>query len=106
MVIARHLLGILGAEAPCIDLVIKPVTRIDLAEQIDLGCIDAAIGTFSVVPQRFKSDLLFGYDDVLFTHSGQKRGTITTETLTTLPTSWCSLAASSKAQSMDSRSAV
>lgn len=84
MVIARNLLGILSAEAPFIDLAIKPVTRIDLAEQIDLGRIDAAIGTFSAVPQRFKSDLLFGYDDVLITHSGQKLGAITTEILASL----------------------
>ena len=84
MVIARNLLGILGAEAPFIDLAIKPVTRIDLAEQIDLGRIDAAIGTFSAVPQRFKSDFLFEYDDVLITHSSQNPGVITTETLATL----------------------
>jgi DNA-binding transcriptional LysR family regulator len=82
--IARNLLGILSAEAPLIDLMIKPVTRIDLTEQIDLGRIDAAIGTFSEVPQRFKSDFLFGYDHVLITHSSQKLGTITTETLATL----------------------
>jgi hypothetical protein len=43
------------------------VTRIDLAEQIDLGRIDVTIGMFSGVPQRFKSDFLFGYDDVLIT---------------------------------------
>jgi DNA-binding transcriptional LysR family regulator len=84
MVIARNLLGILSAEAPFIDLAIKPVTRIDLAEQIDLGRIDVAIGTFSAVPQRFKSDFLFGYDDVLITHSSQKIGAITLETLATL----------------------
>ena len=84
MVIARNLLGILAAEAPLIDLAIKPVTRIDLAEQIDLGRIDVAIGTFSAVPPRFKSDFLFGYDDVLITHSGQKLGAITTETLARL----------------------
>jgi DNA-binding transcriptional LysR family regulator len=84
MVIARNLLGILAAEAPLIDLAIKPVTRIDLAEQIDLGRIDVAIGTFSAMPLRFKSDFLFGYDDVLITHSGQKLGAITTETLAKL----------------------
>jgi DNA-binding transcriptional LysR family regulator len=84
MIIARNLLGIFSAEAPFIDLAIKPVTRIDLAEQIDLGRIDAAIGTFSAVPQRFKSDFLFGYDDVLITHSSQKLGTITTEVLAAL----------------------
>jgi DNA-binding transcriptional LysR family regulator len=84
MVIARNLLGILAAEAPLIDLAIKPVTRIDLAAQIDLGRIDVAIGPFSAVPPRFKSDFLFGYDDVLITHSGQKLGAISTETLAKL----------------------
>jgi len=64
-IVAPHLLRILKAEAPSVDIVIKPVTRIDLAEQIDLGRIDAAIGTFSGAPQRFSSNLLFEYDDVL-----------------------------------------
>src|SRR5258705_6851909 len=59
MVLASRLLQVLKAEAPYVDLAIKPVTRIDLAEQIDLGRIDAAIGTFRAVPSRFKSDFLF-----------------------------------------------
>ena len=46
MVLAPRLLHVLKTEAPHVDLAIKPVTRIDLAEQIDLGRIDAAIGTF------------------------------------------------------------
>ena len=46
MVLAPRLLQMLRTEAPHVDLAIKPVTRIDLAEQIDLGRIDAAIGTF------------------------------------------------------------
>ena len=54
-----------GARRLTIDLVIKPVTRIDLAEQIDLGRIDAAIGIFRGSAIRFKSSLLFEYDDVL-----------------------------------------
>jgi DNA-binding transcriptional LysR family regulator len=81
MVIASNLLQILNVEAPSIDLAIKPVTRIDLAEQIDLGRIDAAIGTFSTVPERFKSMFLFEYDDVLITHSARSLGPISTETL-------------------------
>jgi DNA-binding transcriptional LysR family regulator len=71
MVVIPHLLEILQSEAPFVDLVIKPVTRIDLAEQIDLGRIDAAIGTFAVVPPRFKASLLFEYDDVLITNAAQ-----------------------------------
>ncbi len=85
MVVAPSLLHVLRTEAPHIDLVIKPVTRIDLAEQIDLGRIDVAIGTFSAAPSRFKSSLLFEYDDVLVTHASHQPGKITTETLATLP---------------------
>lgn len=84
MVMVSRLLQILNVEAPQIDIVIKPVTRIDLAEQIDLGRIDVAIGTFSAAPQRFKSSLLFEYGDVLVTNSSQKLGTITTEALSRL----------------------
>jgi DNA-binding transcriptional LysR family regulator len=84
MVVAPRLLQILSAEAPLVDIAIKPVTRIDLAEQIDLGRIDAAIGTFSAMPQRFNSRLLFEYDDVLITHASQKLGTITTAGLSRL----------------------
>src|SRR6267142_1189154 len=72
MVLASRLLQVLKAEAPYVDLAIKPVTRIDLAEQIDLGRIDAVIGTFRAVPSRFKSDFLFEYDDVLITHASQR----------------------------------
>ncbi|MEH2549241.1 DNA-binding transcriptional LysR family regulator [Bradyrhizobium sp. AZCC 2262] len=71
MVLASPLLKILGREAPAIDLVIKPVTRIDLAEQIDFGRIDVAIGVFSVPPTRFRTALLFEYDVVLI--AGGKR---------------------------------
>jgi DNA-binding transcriptional LysR family regulator len=85
MAVAPRLLQILRSEAPHIDIVIKPVTRIDLAEQIDLGRIDAAIGTFSSVPSRFKSGLLFEYDDVLVTHTSHRLGKVTTEMLSRLP---------------------
>jgi DNA-binding transcriptional LysR family regulator len=84
MVVVPRLLQSLSVEAPHIDIVIRPVTRIDLAEQIDLGRIDAAIGTFSAAPQRFKSSLLFEYDDVLMTSAAQMHGKITTEALSRL----------------------
>jgi len=84
MIVAPHLLQIFKAEAPHVDIVIRPVTRIDLAEQIDLGRIDAAIGTFSNAPQRFKSNLLFEYDDVLIARSLGKLDTMTTEQLSRL----------------------
>ena len=85
MVVAPSLLHVLRTEAPQVDIVIKPVTRIDLAEQIDLGRIDAAIGTFSAVPSRFKSGLLFEYDDVLITHASHQLCKVTTEMLCRLP---------------------
>lgn len=72
MVLAAPLRRLLGREAPSIDLIIKPVTRIDLAEQIDLGRIDVAIGVFSDPPSRFRSQLLFQYDDVLITSAQHK----------------------------------
>jgi DNA-binding transcriptional LysR family regulator len=84
MVVAPRLLQILSVEAPLVDIAIKPVTRIDLAEQIDLGRIDAAIGTFSAMPQRFNSRFLFEYDDVLITHASQRLGSITTAALSRL----------------------
>lgn len=74
MVLASPLLKLLGREAPSIDLTIKPVTRIDLAEQIDLGRIDVAIGVFSVPPSRFRTSLLFEYDDVLIVGGKRKLG--------------------------------
>lgn len=48
----------LQAVAPGVDLVIRPSTRLDLAEQIDLGRIDLALGIFSEVPPRMKSRML------------------------------------------------
>ena len=85
MVLAQRLLHVLRTEAPHIDLAIKPVTRIDLAEQIDLGRIDAAIGTFQATPSRFKSGFLFEYDDVVITHASQRLGAITAEMLSEIP---------------------
>ena len=71
-VLASPLLNILRREARSIDLTIKPVTRIDLAEQIDLGRIDVAIGVFLAPPSRFRSSLLFEYDDVLIVGKRRK----------------------------------
>ncbi|KRR22701.1 LysR family transcriptional regulator [Bradyrhizobium retamae] len=85
MVLASHLLTILGREAPLIDLAIKPVTRIDLAEQIDLGRIDVAIGVFSTPPSRFRSALLFEYDDVLIVGGKRKLGRLDKAKFAQLP---------------------
>lgn len=55
----------LADNAPGIDLVILPATRIDLATQIDLGRIDIAIGRFSKIPPRLYSSVLFEDVDML-----------------------------------------
>ena len=85
MVLASPLLKMLGREAPSVDLVIKPITRLDLAEQIDLGRIDVAIGVFSSPPERFRSSLLFEYDDVLVAGSKRKLGKLDKARLARLP---------------------
>ena len=85
MVLASPLLTMLGREAPSVDLVIKPVTRIDLAEQIDLGRIDVAIGIFSAPPDRFRSSFLFEYDDVLIVGEKTKLGKLDKVKLAQLP---------------------
>jgi DNA-binding transcriptional LysR family regulator len=84
MVMVPHLLGLLRREAPIVDLVIRPDSRIDLTEQIDLGQIDAAIGTFSDVPARFRLNSLFAYDDVLIANSSRELGKPSLETLSGL----------------------
>lgn len=83
-VMVPDLLRLLRREAPLVDLVILPDTRMDLVEQIDIGQIDAAIGTFSLVPARFRSSSLFAYDDVLIANSSRKLGKISLETLSRL----------------------
>ncbi|MFH0301521.1 LysR family transcriptional regulator [Bradyrhizobium sp. 31Argb] len=84
MVMVPDLLRLLTQEAPFVDLVIRPDCRIDLTEQIDLGLIDAAIGTFPDVPARFRSSSLFAYDDVLIAHSSRKLGRLSLEALSGL----------------------
>jgi DNA-binding transcriptional LysR family regulator len=81
MVLIPRLLQIIQDEAPLIDIVIKPVTRIDLAEQIDLGRIDVALGSFSTSAARFQSARLFRYDDILITQPGSRLTAVTLETL-------------------------
>ena len=91
MVVVPDLLGLLSREAPCVDLVIRPDSRIDLTEQIDLGQIDAAIGIFSDVPARFRSESLFSYDDVLIADSSRRLGKVSLETLSALSIATVSL---------------
>ncbi|MFL6691435.1 MAG: LysR substrate-binding domain-containing protein, partial [Ramlibacter sp.] len=56
--------------APGVDLVIRPSTRIDLAEQIDLGRIDLAIGIFSQVPSRLNSRTLMSQGEAVLMRKG------------------------------------
>lgn len=63
---------VLSQIAPGIDLIIRPSTRLDLAEQIDLGRIDIAIGIFGRIPDRFRSRELLQQDEVLMAWSGHE----------------------------------
>jgi DNA-binding transcriptional LysR family regulator len=56
--------------APGVDLVIRPSTRLDLAEQIDLGRIDLAIGIFSQVPPRLNSRTLMSQGEAILMRKG------------------------------------
>ncbi len=60
----------LAARAPGITLVIRPSTRLDLAEQIDVGRIDLAIGVFAEVPKRLRSRTLATLEELLVLRSG------------------------------------
>ncbi|WP_074295566.1 LysR substrate-binding domain-containing protein [Paraburkholderia phenazinium] len=55
----------LSAEAPMIDLIVRPSTRLDLAGQIDLGRIDLAVGIFAEMPARFQSMPVWKQTEVL-----------------------------------------
>ena len=63
VVIVAPLVRRLQAEAPGVELVVRPSTRLDLAEQIDVGRIDLAVGIFSQVPPRLNSRTLVSQDE-------------------------------------------
>lgn len=54
-VLVARLTRMITLEAPQIDLVVRPSTRLDLAEQIDVGRIDLALGRVQQVPERLRS---------------------------------------------------
>ena len=56
--------------APGVDVVVRPSTRLDLAEQIDLGRIDLAIGIFSQVPSRLHSRTLMSQGEAILMRRG------------------------------------
>jgi DNA-binding transcriptional LysR family regulator len=86
-VIVPQILQLLRREAPNVDLIIRPRTRIDLAEQIDLGRIDLAIGSFATIPERFNSNVLFHDEDVLIMsrHRSHRPTAITLPDLAKVP---------------------
>ncbi|MFL9911303.1 LysR family transcriptional regulator [Paraburkholderia sp. RL17-337-BIB-A] len=65
MLVLGRLSQRLAAEAPMVNLVIRPSTRLDLAGQIDIGRIDIAVGIFAEVPSRFQSAMIWQQRDVL-----------------------------------------
>jgi DNA-binding transcriptional LysR family regulator len=79
--IVPDLLRLLKREAPFLHLVIRPDSGIDLMDQISLGKIDVAIGTFSRMPERLQSHALFTYDDVLITRSPKRLRKLSADTL-------------------------
>jgi DNA-binding transcriptional LysR family regulator len=84
LVIMPHLLRLVRSEAPFVDLVVRPDSRADLVEQLDLGQVDAAIGTFSDVPGRLRVSSLFQYDDVLIAGSMLRLDNLSLEKLSEL----------------------
>jgi DNA-binding transcriptional LysR family regulator len=62
--VGARLMNRLAVLAPGIDLVLRPVTRLDLAEQIDMGLIDLALGVFADVPARLQSETALRLTDV------------------------------------------
>jgi DNA-binding transcriptional LysR family regulator len=84
MVMAPSLLGLLSREAPQVELALRPDHRRCLIEQLDLGQIDVAVGTFAAIPARCRTLQLFCYDDVLLAHRSRQFGRMSCETLATL----------------------
>jgi DNA-binding transcriptional LysR family regulator len=86
-VIVPALQQLLKTEAPTVDFIIRPRTRIDLTEQIDLGRIDLAIGDFATVPERFNSNVLFHDEDLLIMsrQSSHGKNGITLSDLSKMP---------------------
>jgi DNA-binding transcriptional LysR family regulator len=69
-VMVAELSRLMRVEAPGIDLVIRPSTRIDLAEQIDVGRIDLALGIFAQVPSRLNSRTLMTQGELIVMRKG------------------------------------
>ena len=70
VVLVAELSRLMVVEAPHIDIVIRPSTRIDLAEQIDVGRIDLALGIFAQVPPRLSSRTLMTQGELIVMRKG------------------------------------
>jgi DNA-binding transcriptional LysR family regulator len=77
----------MSALAPSVDIVVRPSTRLDLAEQIDVGRIDIAIGIFADVPTRIQSGPVWTQEDVLVMRKGHplRRRKLNVEDLAAFP---------------------
>ncbi|PYE22617.1 LysR family transcriptional regulator [Rhizobium sp. PP-CC-3A-592] len=86
-VIVAQLSKLLADEAPGIHLVIRPSTRLDLAEQIDVGRIDLALGIFQQVPAHFRFFTLMTEGDLIVMHKGHPaaRRKLTLQDMATYP---------------------
>lgn len=69
-VIVPQLTRLVVTEAPGIDLVVRPSTRLDLAEQIDIGRIHLSLGIYQQVPAHFRcAKLMTGTDLIVMHHT-------------------------------------
>jgi len=73
-VLVARLARLLATVAPQVDLVIRPSTRLDLAEQIDVGRIDVAVGIFAEVPERLQAQAVWTQEEVLVMRKGHAIG--------------------------------
>ena len=69
-VMVAELSRLMAVEAPGIDLVVRPSTRLDLAEQIDVGRIDLAVGIFAQVPSRLSARTLMAQGERIVMRKG------------------------------------
>jgi DNA-binding transcriptional LysR family regulator len=84
--IVPRLMARLGAEAPHATLRVQP-SSLGVAEPLDSGLVDVALGTFGRIPERFDSEVLFR-ETVVWAVRGDHplaRGTLTLERLAEVP---------------------
>ncbi len=68
-IVGPRLVALFARRAPGADLVIRAATRHDLAEQIDTGHIDVALGVFSDIPPRFQARQALAHRDIAVVRS-------------------------------------